>query len=138
MGGSYMIIKGIDCINNFLESNNSFHVLKDLRNQLLELEAKVKNGDSQQYNKLISLFNYSVSDYFVYFENDPSELSPLYQKVKCGYIKVDEAVKLLRQANVNVRKVGGIVHISDDCIMREGFVQYVGLLQEEVNDLLPE
>lgn len=79
MGGSYMIIKGIDCINNFLESNNSFHVLKDLRNQLLELEAKVKNGDSQQYNKLISLFNYSVSDYFVYFENDPSKLSPLYQ-----------------------------------------------------------
>lgn len=138
MGGSYMIIKGIDCINNFLESNNSFHVLKDLRNQLLELEAKVKNGDSQQYNKLISLFNYSVSDYFVYFENDPSKLSPLYQQVKYGYIKVDEAVKLLRQANVNVRKVGGIVHISDDCIMREGFVQYVGLIQEEVNDLLPE
>ena len=56
-GGSYMIVKGVDCINDFLETNNSFHVLKDLRNQLLELEAKVKNGDSQQYNKLISLFN---------------------------------------------------------------------------------
>lgn len=137
-GGSYMTVKGVDCINDFLETNNSFHVLNDLRNQLLELEGEVRNVDSQQYNKLISLYNYSVSDYFVYFENDPSKLSPLYQQVKYGYIKVDEAVKLLRQANVNVRKVGGIVHISDDCIMREGFVQYVGLLQEEVNDLLPE
>lgn len=62
-----MTVKGDDCINDFLETNNSFHVLNDLRNQLLELEGKVKNVDSQQYNKLISLFNYSVSDYFVYF-----------------------------------------------------------------------
>ena len=83
-------------------------------------------------------FNYAVSDYFVFFENDPSELSPLYQKVKYGYIKVDEAVKLLKQANVNVSEVGGIEHISDDRIMREGFVQYVDILQEEIDDLLPE
>lgn len=66
------------------------------------------------------------------------ELNELYQQVQFGYIKVDEAVKLLEQAKIPVSDIGGLENYSDDIIMSCGMKSAFNLIERDTKELYEE
>lgn len=83
-------------------------------------------------------FNYAVSYPIENFEGRSPELNELYQQVQFGYIKVDEAVKLLEQAKIPVSDIGGLENYSDDIIMSCGMKSAFNLIERDTKELYEE
>lgn len=99
---------------------------------LLEGYAEIADADQPTFK---FGFHCAVSELLEYYEFRSQELAQLYQQVQFGYVKVNEAVKLLNQAQIPVTDVGGLCDLSDDELMAMGLHRVMDRLKREVGSL---